>query len=103
MPISVEIKVNGRLIDALHIARLTGRTRPDSVNEYSIVRASQLPGATQNPYARQPVLPEPQSDEEWLAGVKFEHVYGDGIEVCVMKGVAALEADDGTRLATAAN
>ena len=76
MPLHVDIRVNEHLIKSIHIGRLSGGTAPDSVNVYKAVE-----GAV------------PQSVDEWLAGAGFEHRYGDGAEICVMKAIQAMRGD----------
>ena len=72
MPIRVPIYINDRLIKTYYIGRLAGDANADSVNTYLIVEGN---------------------DEriEWEDGVDFSHRYGDGLDVCVQKGFAALE------------
>jgi hypothetical protein len=73
MPLHVDIRVNDLLINTLHIGRISGGTRPDNINTYMIVEGER-----------------PQSVEDWLDGVEYNHRYGDGAEVCVIKGLQAL-------------
>jgi len=77
MPLHVTISVNDRLLNTLHIGRVSGGTRPDDWNTYVVVDGS-----------------EPQSNAEWLTGAGFEHRYGDGAEVCVMKAIDAMRKND---------
>ncbi len=74
MPLHVDIKINDRLLSQIHIGRIQGGTDPDSVNTYVAHEGE-----------------EPKTREEWLQGVRFEHRYGDGAEVCVRKALMALE------------
>jgi hypothetical protein len=76
MPLHVEIKVNETLIDNYHIGRMSGDTRPDTINEYVIVE-----GET------------PTTMDQWFEGAGFTHRYGDGAAVCVAKGLLALEVE----------
>ena len=74
MPIHVDIRINETLINQIHIARIKGGTHPDDVNEYVIVDG-----------------PSPRRDDDWLVdGIPFTHRYGDGAEICVVKGIQAL-------------
>ena len=73
MPLHVDIRINEKLINTIHIGRLEGDTNPASLNTYKIVQGDR-----------------PTTVEEWLEGETFEHRYGDGAEVCVMKGLEAL-------------
>ncbi len=77
MPIHVDIRINERLLNTLHIGRLSGGTRPDAVNSYAVLEGS-----------------EPQSNAEWMAGAKFEHRFGDGAEICVMKAIEAIRRNN---------
>lgn len=76
MPLHVDIKINNTLINTVHIGRVSGGTNPDSINEYVIVE-----GET------------PQTIDHWYEGVDFTHRYGDGAEICVAKGLLALEKE----------
>lgn len=74
MPIHVDIKINQELINQLHIGRVSGGTDPDDINDYLIVDGER-----------------PQRLEDWhIDGIPFQHRYGDGAEICVMKGMQAL-------------
>lgn len=74
MPIHVDIRINERLINQIHIGRLSGGTGADDVNTYLAVEGDQ-------PL----VLPE------WKQrGVEFEHRYGDGAEKCIELAIVAL-------------
>jgi len=76
VPIHVDIKINDTLINTLHIGRFSGEgTKPDSVNTYLIVEGDR-----------------PKSLDDWIKGKEYKHRYGDGAEVCVMKGIQALAA-----------
>ena len=79
MPLSIDIAINGRPIETLHIGRAKGGTRPDDVNDYLVVRSS-----------------KPVHELKWVEeGTPFTHRYGDGVEACVAKAIAALaEAGD---------
>jgi hypothetical protein len=77
MPLHVTISVNDRRLNTLHIGRVSGGTHEDDVNSYLVVGGS-----------------EPQSPAEWSAGVGFDHRYGDGAEVCVMKAIEAMRKND---------
>lgn len=87
MPIQVYVEVNGRPIESLHIGREKGGTDPDDENDYLILRGGPRPlhdGDTHGPLYRQ-----------WTEeGTPFKHRYGDGIEVCVQKGIEALLASE---------
>jgi hypothetical protein len=73
MPLHVDIRVNDHLINTLHIGRLSGDTSPDSINSYKVVEGEM-----------------PDRLDKWLVGTDFEHRYGDGAEVCVMKAIQAI-------------
>lgn len=73
MPLHIDIRVNDTLINQLHIARLQGGTNPNDINDYVILDGER-----------------PTRFEDWtIDGVPFRHTYGDGAEVCVMKGIEA--------------
>jgi hypothetical protein len=71
VPIHIPVYVNDRLIKTYHIGRLEGTTNPDSVNTYIVC----------------------QDDEMWAEGYRFTHRYGDGIDVCVLKGLTTLQEE----------
>jgi hypothetical protein len=76
MPLHVDIRINDTLINQIHIARTKGGTRADDVNEYVVVDG-----------------PKPTRYEDWLIdGITFQHRYGDGAEICVMKGIQAMKS-----------
>jgi hypothetical protein len=79
MPLHVDIRVNDLLINQLHIGRTKGGTSPDDMNEYIVVDGDR-----------------PRSHSDWYAeGVPFNHRYGDGAEVCVMKAIEAMRGNNG--------
>lgn len=79
MPIHIDIRINRELINTLHIARVKGGTKPDDINDYLILEGD-----------------EPLRYEDWLVdGVPFTHRYGDGAEICVMKGIQAVHGHEG--------
>jgi hypothetical protein len=74
MPLHVNIKINDRSINAIHIGRVSGNTDPDSINHYLAVAGE-----------------EPLFKGDWVErGTHFTHRYGDGAEICVAKGLEAL-------------
>jgi hypothetical protein len=74
MPLHVEIRINDKLINQIHIGRAKGGTNPDDINEYLVVDGEQ-----------------PLRLEDWyIDGIPFTHRYGDGAEICVAKGMRAL-------------
>lgn len=79
MPIHVTIALNERKLSSLHIARVSSSS-------------SRLPNATYE-YAVLAQETEPQSDAEWMEGVRFQHAYKDSIETCVLKALTALQED----------
>jgi hypothetical protein len=79
MPIHIDIRINRELINTLHIARVKGGTDEDDINDYLILEGD-----------------EPLRYEDWLIdGIPFTHRYGDGAEVCVMKGIQAMKGFTG--------
>jgi hypothetical protein len=74
MPIHVDIRINDTLINQIHIGRAKGGTDPDDINTYIVIEGGQ-----------------PLRLEDWyIDGIPFMHRYGDGAEICVMKGMQAL-------------
>jgi len=79
MPLHVDIKINESLINSIHIGRVSGGTKPDDINDYVVVEGDK------------PIRPE-----DWhVDGVPYTHRYGDGAEVCVVKGLKALGYKEG--------
>lgn len=77
MPLHIDIRINDTLLNTLHIARVKGGTRPDDINDYLILDG-----------------PKPTRYEDWLIdGIAFTHRYGDGAEICVMKGIQAMQGN----------
>jgi hypothetical protein len=77
MPLHIDIRLNRELLHTLHIARLEGGTAPDDINTYVIVKGE-----------------EPLFREQWVAnGTQYEHRYGDGADICVMKGIEAMNEE----------
>jgi hypothetical protein len=74
MPLHIDIKINDQLINQFHIGRIRGGSSPDDINDYLIVDGE-----------------KPRSHSDWhVDGTPFTHRYGDGAEVCVIKGLQAL-------------
>ena len=86
MPIQVYIEVNGKPIESIHISRETRAKRTD-VNIYTAVRKEATPATDYKSRAHA----EMPSYREWEDdGVRFEHTYGDGVEILVQKAIEAL-------------
>ena len=79
MPLHAEIYINSTYIEGLHIGRIKGNTKPDTINTYLVVNG-----------------PLPRTEEDWAKGVNFTHRYGDGALTCVRKAIEALENDGAT-------
>lgn len=74
MPVQVEMRINGHLIDVLHIGRIEGEAKADSVNTYlAVVR-------------------KPGEQADWFADdvVELEHRYGDLLQELVRKSFNAI-------------
>lgn len=76
MPLHVDIRINERLIDQLHIGRTEQLYSGVQVSKYLVVQGLYQPHEV--PY-----------DTE---GVPFEHKYDEGAVVCVQKALEALTA-----------
>lgn len=77
MPLHVDIKLNEHTIQRIHVGRMSGGTNPDSVNTYMAVTGE-----------------PPTKYDDWMKGVQFNHTYGDGAEICVMKAIHAIKNVD---------
>lgn len=73
MPIHIDIYINERYVKSYHIGRAVGDTEPDSVNTYWIVEDTHV-----------------TSSPQWSGDHAFLHRYGDGLDVCIQKGLVAL-------------
>lgn len=77
MPLHVDIRINEKLINSLHIGRMKGGTNPDDVNDYLVVEGK-----------------EPELFADWVKyGIPFRHRYGAGAEVCVMKAIQIIKGN----------
>ena len=75
MPLHADIRINDRLIKTISIGRVKGGTHPDDINTYIALEVE--PGGT----------PDWWADDD---SITYEHRYGDGAEICVLKGLKAL-------------
>jgi hypothetical protein len=76
MPVNIDVYINNSPIKQYRIGRAEGDTDPDSKNTYRILEFAAGDTETQ----------------KWADGVEFQHRYGDGVDVCISKGLAALIA-----------
>lgn len=79
MPLSVEVKINGQLIETVHIGRTEPLAGTNVEHQYKVT--------TNLAYSEYGGYETP----DWEAGVRFGHVYSDGALVCVRKALEALE------------
>lgn len=79
MPLYADIRINEHLIKTINIGRVKGGTRPDDINTYIAIETEH--GTT----------PDWWEDDD---SVTYEHRYGDGAEVCVLKALKALGYDE---------
>jgi hypothetical protein len=87
MPIQVYIEVNGKPVESIHICR-TSKTVTNDEAEYLVLAKPAINGTPHRSRHYDPDLP---SYREWEdKGVPFTHEPGDGLTVCVEKGLAAL-------------
>lgn len=73
MPIHIDVRVNDRPIKSLHIGRESGGTDADDLNTYVIMETA---------FGDIPL--------RWDYTTRFQHRYGDGVDVCIRKGLEAL-------------
>ena len=74
MAVQVEMRINGHIIDVLHIGRVEGLAKPDSVNKYlAVVR-------------------QPGEKPDWYSEdvVEVKHRYGDMLQELVRKSLNAI-------------
>jgi hypothetical protein len=78
MPVQVEMRINGHIIDVLHIGRIEGEAKPESINTYwAVVR-------------------KPGEQPDWFAEdvVELEHRYGDMLQELVRKSLNAIKENE---------
>lgn len=78
MPVQVEMRINGHLIDVLHIGRIEGEAKPESINKYlAVVR-------------------QPGEQPDWYSEdvVEVQHRYGDMLQELVRKSLNAISDKD---------
>ena len=78
MPVNIDVYINDRHIKQYRIGRAEGTTDPDSINTYHILEFE-------------------DGDDDlklWADAPVFKHRYGDGVDVCILKGLEALLASD---------
>jgi hypothetical protein len=73
MPVYVDVWINERGINTYAIGRIKGGTDPDDINVYAVMDLDGI-----------------DRPLDWDLNVLYEHRYGDGLEVCIRKGLAAL-------------
>lgn len=92
MPLHIDIRINERLIQRIHIARMTHNgTRPDSINEYSVVASYGKQEQTEIGGVIHQFASEPEEWEWDASTIRFMHRYGDSERVCLMRAIQALE------------
>lgn len=101
MPLSVDIKINGRLIETVHIGRGESLKSENSVHNYVVTEMTKrvlIPEHVAYRYTHQDVWPAHWVDQpDWDLGVPFQHKYSDGSEVCVIKALEALRTVEGRK------
>ena len=77
MPLYADIRINDNLIKTIAIGRLHGGASPDDINTYVAVEV------------------DPKGGLDWWQddNAKYIHRYGDGAEVCLLRGLKALGYD----------
>ena len=84
MPLSVEVKINGQLIETVHIGRTEPLAGYDVEHQYKVTTEA--------------VPVDGYAIPDWEAGVRFGHVYSDGALVCVRRALEALENHERTQV-----
>ena len=79
-PVHIDVYVNERPIHSWHIGRIMGGTGKDDINPYLIVRG--------------PINERVDWSDD--SSVEFMHRYGDGIDVCIQRGLQAALGDVST-------
>jgi hypothetical protein len=73
MPLHVDIRLNDKVIERLHIGRILGTEEEDSENTYFAILGEY-----------------PAWAMEWADGSYFTHRYGDGALKCIERAIAAI-------------
>lgn len=78
MAVQVEMRINGHIIDVLHIGRIEGEAKPDSINTYRAV------------------VRKPGQQPDWFAPdtVELTHRYGDRLQELVRHSLNAIKDAD---------
>lgn len=88
MPLHVDIKINEKLLQRIHIARMTNNgMQPDSINEYAVVVESN----SHSTFNQVQIPPEPEQWQWDLSDIRFMHRYGDDEFTCLMKALEAFQ------------
>lgn len=91
MPIQVYIEVNGKPVETVHICRTSKYTTTATEAEYLVLSKPAKDGTPHRSRHYDPDLPSyPEWDDR---GVPFTHETGEGLTVCVQKGIEALNRD----------
>jgi hypothetical protein len=103
MPLKVDVRINDKLIERIHIGRLNadGGTKPGTVNDYGVIRgAEEIVLANEPPFDRRAFKTEPEWTDWLEPDGQFQHTYDDGTLACVMKALAQLTPELAADVAT---
>lgn len=94
MPLHIDIKINEKTIQRIHIARMTKNgMKPDSINEYAVVKGEETLYYDEDLGRLQRGVPK---EPDWLdwenSTVRFNHRYGDSAQTCLLKALETMEA-----------
>lgn len=95
MPIHIDVKINHRLIERIHVSRLTKNGMSStSVNEYAVVVGEKKRIRLPDSLIDTMEFPECPDWLEWEESPnRFMHSYGDDAIVCVLKALETLRPD----------
>lgn len=93
MPLKIDVMVNGELIERVHIARMNtaGGTADNTLNDYGVIRGTKdLIHGDEPPFDKRE-FKDDLSWADWLEpDGEFQHRYGDGPMVCLLKALGRL-------------
>lgn len=93
MPLKIDVIVNDELIERVHIARMNdgGGNAADTLNDYSVIRgAKKLVHSDAPPFNRREFSDIPEWTDWLEPDAEFQHRYGDGPLVCLLKALGKL-------------
>lgn len=92
MPLHVDVKINDEIIERFHIGRFgdTGTAVGNTYDYRVVVGEKELLPPEEYTFAKREDFPKEPGFLDWEeTPIRFNHRYGDGALVCVLKALAA--------------